>query len=108
MLDRRGGDGQPLPSGEHVLRFAHKPKDFQQTQKPLPISIDIFLPSSAEKEDPPLRISVFAEALTSREQAWRIAGSKHDLVVRISVNEIRALREQCGNSEIDVVWHHIH
>ena len=55
----------------------------------------------------PKRLSAFAEALTSREQGWLIGGSEHALALRMPVNDVRTLREECDNPEIDVVWHYI-
>jgi hypothetical protein len=58
------------------------------------------------------KLSVFAESLTTPEQAGTIAGPKksHELVLRLSVDAVRAVRPDCNvaNAEtLDVVWDHI-
>ena len=106
-MTERGEDGQPIPDGGVVLRFAHKPKDYAGDGKPLPVSFTGFAPSTDERENPPLRVSVFQEALTTPAQGWRVAGSRHNLLLRLSTGDIRGLRKTANNVAIDVVWHHI-
>jgi len=102
-----GEDGQPLPDGEVVFRFAIAPKDFDRDGKPLSVSLGSFELSSQEKFNPPPRLSVFAASVTTYDQGWLIAGAKHDLVFDLSVHEVRLLRIPHDNPSIDVVWHHI-
>ena len=107
-MTERGEDGQPLPDGGVVIRFAHKPKDYAGDGKPLPVSFEgSFLLSTDEKENPPSRLSVFQEVLTTPAQGWRLAGSRHTLLLRVSTRDIRGLRKTANNEAIDVVWHHI-
>jgi hypothetical protein len=109
MIKKRGEDGAPLPDGEWALRLSARPKDFHETQKALPNAFEF---SSTERQDKARKVSVFVESLTTPKQAWIIAGAKqsHELVLRLSVDAIRALRPGADvpNAEtLDVVWHHI-
>ena len=107
MHGRRGEDGQPLPSGGRVFRFAHKPKDFAGDRQPLPVGFNGFELSTDEKVGRPLRLSVFSTDLTTTAQGWRIAGAKHNLVLLLSIDGIRSLKLALDNPGIDVVWHHM-
>ena len=109
MIEKRGEDGAPLPDGEWVLRLSARPKDFDLNGKAPPIAFKL---STTETQEKMPRLSVFAESLTSPKQAWIIAGAKehHELVLRLSVDAIRALwpGADVANAEtLDVVWHHI-
>jgi len=108
MVKERGEDGAPLPDGEWALRLSARPKDFHENGKASPKAFEL---SNTEKQDKPRKLSVFAESLTTPKQAWIIAGAKknHELVLRLSVDAIRALRPGADvpNAEtLDVVWHH--
>ena len=66
---RPGLKGEALPSGEIVLRLAHAPKNFAQTGKASAVSFDL---SSKDKEAALPSLSVFAERLTTPEQAMTL------------------------------------
>jgi hypothetical protein len=109
MIKKRGEDGAPLPHGEWVLRLSARPKDFHVNGKAPPIAFKL---STTETQEKMPKLSVFAESLTTPEQAWTIAGAKknHELVLRLSVDAIRALRpgaDAPSAETLDVVWHHI-
>jgi hypothetical protein len=108
MTEAGGVDGTPLPSGDNVFRLTFKPKDYPQDKKVLPISFaDSFTCSTEEKNDPPPRLSVFAESLTTHLQGWQLTNRKYQLVLLLQTDGIRALRLECENAELDVVWHRI-
>mgnify|MGYP001610239370 FL=1 len=109
MIEKRGEDGAPLPDGEWVLRLSARPKDFDVNGKAPPIAFKL---STTETQEKMPRLSVFAESLTTPEQAWIIAGAKknHELVLRLSVDAIRALwpgADVASAETLDVVWDHI-
>jgi hypothetical protein len=109
MIKKRGEDGAPLPDREWALRLSARPKDFHVNGRASPKAFEL---STTEKQDKPRKLSVFAESLTTPKQAWIIAGARehHELVLRLSVDAIRALRPGADvpNAEtLDVVWHHI-
>jgi hypothetical protein len=63
-----GNDGDPLPSGEWVIRVAKTSKSgFSAHQSAFELS-------SKDKEAPAPRLSVWAEKLTRDDWAWRLTG----------------------------------
>jgi hypothetical protein len=60
-----GNDGDPLPSGEWVIRVAKTSKYGFSAQQ------SAFELSSKDKEAPVPRLSVWAEKLTHDDWAWR-------------------------------------
>ena len=103
---RPGLKGEALPSGEIVLRLAHAPKDFAQTGKASAVSFDL---SSKDKEAVLPSLSVFAERLTTPEQAMTLLDQPeaYDLVLRLNVDAVRALRPVPDTPEVpslDVWW----
>jgi hypothetical protein len=102
-----GRTGEPLPSGEWVLRLAVASKDFLETGQ---VSPEAFALSTEDRRDDPPRLSVWAERLTRPEQAWHLLGEKpnYRLIVRLNVDTIRALRPSPDTPELpglDVQWH---
>jgi hypothetical protein len=102
-----GPAGEPLPSGEWVLRLAVASKDFLETGQ---VSPEVFALSTEDRRDDPPRLSVWAERLTRPDQAWHLLGEKphYRLSLRLSVDAIRALRPHPDSPEalsLDVQWH---
>jgi hypothetical protein len=82
-----GNEGDPLPGGEWVIRIAKTSKyGFSAHQSAFELS-------SKDKEAAVPRLSVWAEKLTTDEQAWRLTGSRaaNDAVLRLDVDLIRSL-----------------
>lgn len=95
-------EGESLPSSDSILRLSMypKPKDFAKTKKAEPTS---FVLSTAEKNQPPFRLSVFSESRTTPQQARYVVNKeKLYLCLRLDVDFVRSL-----DSEMDVVWHRI-
>jgi hypothetical protein len=102
-----GKEGEPLPSGEWVLRLTVASKDFLETGQ---VSPEVFSFSTEDRQDDPPHLSVWAEQLTSPEQAWTLMGQKphYRLALRLNVDAIRALRPNPDSPELpnlDVQWH---
>src|SRR5437879_331674 len=103
---RRGSDGEPIPSGEVVLRMGIPSMDFALRRKASPNWFE--LSTEDKKMDVP-RLSVFCEKLTSPRQAWQLLGSREEYtaVVRLDVDDVREIRPEPDSSEVpslDVVW----
>jgi hypothetical protein len=103
---RPGQDGEPLPAGEWVLRFAALTKDVLETGKPSPRAFEL---SSEDRQSAPPRLSVWAERLTTARQAWMLMGAKpeYQLILRLNVDVIRALRPEPDAPAVpglDVQW----
>lgn len=101
-----GPYGEPLPPGEWVLRLAVRPMDFEETGRASAVMFEL---SSADRESPHPRLSVWAERLTTPEQAWRLMDAKPtcQLVLRLNTDDIRRLRPEPDSPEVphlDVVW----
>ena len=82
-----GEEGDPLPSGEWVIRVAKTTKyGFSAHQSAFEVS-------SKDKEAVVPRLSVWAEKLTTDDQAWRLTGSRadNDAIRRLNVDAIRSL-----------------
>jgi hypothetical protein len=82
-----GNDGDPLPPGEWVIRVAKTSKyGFSAHQSAFELS-------SKDKESAVPRLSVWAEKLTTDEQAWRLTGSRaaNDAILRLDVDSVRLL-----------------
>jgi hypothetical protein len=99
--------GVSLPAGEWVLRIASVPKDFQETGQ---INPEVFALSTEDRREHPPRLSVWAEKLTSPEQAWLLMGGRpnYRLALRLNVDAIRALQPNPELPEVpdlDVQWH---
>jgi hypothetical protein len=102
-----GPTGVPLPPGEWVLRIAAVPKDFQETGQMNP---EVFALSTEDRLETPPRLSVWAEKLTTPEQAWLFMGGRpnYRLALRLNVDAIRTLRpnpELPDVPNLDVQWH---
>ena len=103
---RPGTKGEALPLGEVILRLARAPKDFAKTGKASAASFDL---SSRDKEAAIPSLSVFAERLTTPEQALALLDHPggYDLVLRLNVDAVRALRPVPDTPEVpslDVWW----
>src|SRR5690349_11654662 len=101
-----GPAGEPLPSGEWVLRLAVASKDFQETGR---VSPEVFALSSEDRRGDPPRLSVWSERLTHPEQAWELMGRKssYRLIVRLNVDAVRALGPSPDSPDapgLDVQW----
>jgi len=100
---RAGEKGQPLPDGELVLRLITK------TTSEGKVSPEEFELSTEDKRyDPPL-LSVWAERLTTLEQAHGFLTNKEacKFFSALSVDDIRALRPEPDLADVrslDVVW----
>jgi hypothetical protein len=83
----QGNEGDPLPPGEWVIRVAKTSKyGFSAHQSAFELS-------SKDKEAAVPRLSVWAEKLTSDDQAWRLTGSRavNDAILRLDVDLIRSV-----------------
>jgi len=101
-----GLDGEPLPSSEWVVRVCKK----KFLSKNGEITEESFVPSSEDKKDPKHRLSVYAERLTSEEQAYSFTQTDSDNAIlgRLNVDDIRSLRPEPKLPEIpylEVEWH---
>jgi hypothetical protein len=104
---RQGRDGEPLPSGEWVLRLAALTKDVLESDRPSPKAFEL---STEDRQSLPPRLSVWAERLTTPHQAWSLLGarSEYQLVLRLNVDVIRSLRPEPDSPDVlglDVQWH---
>jgi hypothetical protein len=96
-------DGEPLPSGEWVIRVAKTSKyGFSAHQSALELS-------SKDKEARVPRLSVWAEKLTSDDWAWRLTGCRksNDAILRINVDVIRSLLPRPNDApapHLEVEW----
>ena len=82
-----GSDGAPLPAGEWIIRVAKTSKyGFSAHQSAFELS-------SKDKRAIVPRLSVWAEELTTDEQAWRLTGGRaaNDAILRLNVDAIRSL-----------------
>lgn len=101
---RAGQKKERLPDGESVLRLLKK------TTKDGKVSPDEFELSTLDKQSELQSLSVWAERLTSPEQAREFMGEKKDaysLFCSFMVDQIRALRPDPDNKDVgslDVVW----
>jgi hypothetical protein len=97
-----GEDGTPVPPGEWVIRVGFPSKDGNPNAK-------IFELSSADKADLPVRLSVYAECVTSHDDAWRLTGakSKYNQIYRLNVDSIREIPSANAlpqTATLDVEW----
>lgn len=101
---RTGPKGESLPSGEIVFRLVAASKDGPIAS---PAHFEL---SSADKESTPPSLSVWAERLTTPEEAREFRGPKRDisrLVLYLDVDRIRTLRPEPDSPDapyLDVVW----
>ena len=99
-----GKQGERLPEGENVLRLLKK------TTKDGNVSPDEFELSTQDKNSALQSVSVWAEQLTTPEQAREFMGDKKDAYswyCSLRVDTIRALRptpEDTAVRPLDVVW----
>ncbi len=104
-----GADGTPLDGDEWVRRVC---KEKNKSKFGEIIHEGSFVPTTKEKEEDPLhRISVWAERLTTAEQAYGFteANAAVDVIVRLNVDEVRRLRPEPdseGFPHLQVEWHH--
>jgi hypothetical protein len=105
---RPGQKGEPLPEGEVVFRLGKTPKDFSIGSSR--INPEAFeLSSKDEKADIP-SLTVWAERLTTREQALDFIESKREAVrciIFLGVDQIRSLRPEPDSPDVlslNVVW----
>ena len=104
-----GADGEPLPSGEWVSRVCKKKNASKSGDI---IHEGQFGPTDKEKkEDPKHRISVWAEKLTTEEQAFGFTGtdSENAVLARLNVDDVRNLRPEPDSEDIphlQVEWHY--
>ncbi|MBI2192386.1 MAG: hypothetical protein HYU36_10410 [Planctomycetes bacterium] len=101
---KRGVEGEPLPGEEVVFRLWRKGKD--GTRDELVAAFEL---SSDERRSLRPTLSVFAEGLTSHEQAFEITGknSLKRLVLRMQVCEIRKIDlvpPDLNFRGLDVIW----
>lgn len=101
---RPGSKGESLPSGVIIFRLVAVSKDG-------PIAVPAhFELSSIDKEAIPPSLSVWAEKLTTPEEAREFRGPKRDvsrLVLYLDVDRVRTLRPEPDSPDapyLDVVW----
>ena len=103
-LLRAGQKKERLPDGENVIRLIKK------TTNDGKISPDEFELSTEDKKSELKSLSVWADKLTTPEQAREFMGKKkesYSLFCVLNVDEVRALRPDPDNvdvSSLDVVW----
>ncbi len=103
-LIHAGQQGERLPDGERVLRLLKK------TTNDGKVSPDEFELSTQDKQSLLQSLSVWAERLTTPEQARAFMGDKkysYSLYCSLAVDTIRALRPEPDASAVrplDVVW----
>jgi hypothetical protein len=101
-----GNDWEPLLAQEWVMRLAVASKD-AKTGKANPAAFE--LSSEDQKEESP-RLSVWAESLTTEEEAWHLMGAKpqYCLSLRLQPEAVRKIIPTPIEPEIkplDVVWY---
>ncbi|AGA28300.1 hypothetical protein [Singulisphaera acidiphila] len=97
-----GDDGDPLPTGEWVIRLVKLSKDGY-------VSPEMFELSTNEKNAIPPRLSVWAEKLTSDEQAWQLTGCNlsKNTIASLNIDTIRSLVPEPNSPEthhLEVEW----
>lgn len=97
-----GEDGTPLPSDEWVIRVAAPASDGSLNEA-------TFNLTGRDKKSIPVRLSVYAERLTSHEQAWRLTGSRREnsqvyLLNTDKIREIASADESSHHPKLDVDW----
>ncbi len=104
-----GADETPLPGMAWVLRVCKRKLASKNGEL---IHEGQFVPTSKEKaEDPKHRISVWAEDLTTEEQAYGFTGTdaQNAVIVRLNVDQIHAIRPRPDAEDIPhlrVEWHY--
>lgn len=102
-----------------MLRLARLPKDYVEKGNILAIQLDAeFELSSQDKKSVPPYLSVWAEFLTTPEQAYgflqeNAPNSPRKLILRLKVDEIIQIVGSCGDGEIhcnlmSVIWVHLY
>ena len=108
-----GSNLTPVPKDCWVLRLAQLPKEFAEKGDISAIQLDLsneFTLSSDDKDSVPPHLSVWVEALTKPEQAYRFLAdnSPRKLVLRLKVNEICEIQGNSGegvySNLLDVIW----
>ncbi|MDB9510189.1 hypothetical protein PN499_03060 [Kamptonema animale CS-326] len=108
-----GSNLTPVPKDCCVLRLAQLPKDFAEKANISAIQLDLsneFTLSSDDKDSVPPHLSVWVEALTKPEQAYRFLAdnSPRKLVLRLKVNQICEIKGNSGegvySNLLDVIW----
>lgn len=108
----------PAPENCCVLRLAQPPKDFAEKGNILAIQLDTeFELSSKDKESVPPHLSVWAEFLTTPEQAYTFLqenapNSPRKLILSLKVYEILKLVGSSGDGRthpdlLNVIWVHL-
>lgn len=103
---------QPVADHHQVIRLARPPKDYLTKGNILAIQLDQeFQLSTADKQSVPPHLSVWVEAYTTPEQAYRFlqASSPRKLALYLKVKEIRGLNGSSGDETsyanlLDVIW----
>jgi hypothetical protein len=98
-------DDSPLDSDEWVLRLAEANLDPTDTHRCSPKAFEL---SSLEKQQAGPGLSVFAERLTTPEEAWSLGSNpRRTRVFRLLVGEVRRVRPTPESAEmpgLDVRW----
>jgi hypothetical protein len=104
--DAPGDDGAPLPANTWVMRIGKKTHLNHVALERCKALPGMFEFSSADKNSPRKRLSVWAEDLTIADQAWAIMGSKPDktVVACLSVDAVREIASPEGFAGLDVEW----
>jgi hypothetical protein len=95
-----GAEGQPLPSNAEVFRLCRATNDNK-------LGPEAFHLSTADKEQPVPRLSVWETTNTTVEQADTLTNGKNALAGFLLVAEIRQLRpepDHAGVVHLDVEW----
>lgn len=109
-------DQTPLPNGFCIIRLAAPSKDYAETRRISANQLSkAFELSSEDKKSVPPHLSVWAESLTTPQQAYNFLvenrpNSPRKLVIRLSVDDIRGLKSRPSQSNaiydnlLDVIW----
>jgi hypothetical protein len=116
----QGPNGCPVEQGLFVLRCVEPPHDYQLGALVLPVQMSQigesgFGLSTADEASTPPHLSVWVDALTTPEQAYRFLPENRvklkNLVLRISVRAIKQIVARESGLDypdlLDVIWVHI-
>lgn len=101
-----GADWEPLPPEEWLVRLAVASKD-AELGRANPVAFEL---SSRDEAEARPRLSVWAECITSHEQAWHLMGAnqKYCFALRLKPSDIRSIRPEPKeplSEPLDVVWY---
>ncbi len=111
-----GTAGSEVPGAIDVLRLANEPTEARMSPQAIRTVMehrralpDFFELSTKDRKQSSPSLSVWVEALTSVEEAWKLVGSvrRRRIVLKLAVDAIRSIRLEAADpahSGVDVVW----